>query len=193
MKSRRILPIAIVVASLAVSALAVLGGKEIAAQDTGRAKYALRVPNGLAFSEFEGYEGWQTISISQSEKLIAVILGNPAMINAYQAGIPGNGQPFPDGAKMAKIHWNPKKHATFSTTMVPASLHDVDFMVKDSKRFADSGGWGWAAFRYEAATDRFTPATTADEPPQGNDAKCGLACHTIVKARDYVFTEYGKR
>jgi hypothetical protein len=66
-------------------------------------------------------------------------------------------------------------------------------MVKDSKRFADSGGWGWAAFNYEAASDTFVPATAGDKPPQGNDAKCGFACHTIVKNRDYVFTEYGKR
>ena len=77
---------------------------------------------------------------------MAVILANPVMINAYQSGIPGNGKPFPDGSKMAKIHWNPKKMETFPTATVPASLHDVDFMVKDSKRFADSGGWGWAAF-----------------------------------------------
>jgi hypothetical protein len=76
---------------------------------------------------------------------------------------------------------------------VPGTLHDVDFMVKDSKRFADSGGWGWAAFEYEAASRRFTPGTTANSPPQGNDAKCGLGCHTIVKARDYVFTDYGNR
>ena len=173
--------------------LAVLGGRVISAQDTGQAKYAVRVPNGLAFSEFRGYESWQTVSISQNEKLIAVILANPVMINAYQSGIPGNGKPFPDGAKMAKIHWNPKKHETFANTMVPASLHDVDFMVKDSKRFADSGGWGWAVFNYDAASDSFSPGTLANEPPQGNDAKCGLACHTIVRTRDYVFTDYGKR
>ena len=103
------------------------------------------------------------------------------MIDAYQSGIPGNGKPFPDGARMAKIHWTPKKLETFPTATVPARLHDVDFMVKDSKRFADSGGWGWGAFKYDAASDTFTPATTADKPPQGNDAKCGLACHTIVK------------
>ena len=94
---------------------------------------------------------------------------------------------------MAKIHWNPKKMETFPNTTVPASLHDVDFMVKDSKRFADSGGWGLAAFKYDAATDTFTPFTLADQPPQGNDAKCGFACHTIVKTRDYVFTDYGTR
>jgi|ERR1051326_5070215 len=80
-----------------------------------------------------------------------------------------------------------------ATTAVPDSLHDVDFMVKDGKRFADSGGWGWGAFRYDAASETFTPATTADTPPQGNDAKCGLACHTIVMNKDYVFTSYQRR
>jgi hypothetical protein len=94
---------------------------------------------------------------------------------------------------MAKVHWNPKKLESLPTATVPARLHDVDFMVKDSKRFADSGGWGWGAFKYNAASDAFTPATGADMPPQANDARCGLACHTIVKARDYVFTDYGKR
>jgi hypothetical protein len=183
------------VGSMAVSlvVLGVLGGRTVIAQDTGQAKYTVQVPGGLAFSEFKGYESWQVVSISHSEKLLAATLGNPEMIKALQSGIPGNGKPFPDGARMAKIHWNPKKHETFATTAVPAALHDVDFMVKDSKRFADSGGWGWAAFLYDAASDTFTPATTAAMPPQGNDAKCGLACHTIVKNKDYVFTEYGKR
>jgi hypothetical protein len=77
--------------------------------------------------------------------------------------------------------------------MVPGTQHDVDFMVKDSKRFADSGGWGWAEFEYDAASDTFRPGNESDTPPQAHDAKCGLACHTIVQRRDYVFTEYGKR
>jgi Cytochrome P460 len=193
MKRKRIPAVVIVVISLTVSVLAVLWGQAISAQDAGQAKYNVRVPNGLAFSEFKGYEGWQTISISYNEKLMALTLGNPVMIKAYEAGIPGNGKPFPDGAKMAKIHWSPKKLGSFPNTMVPGTQNDVDFMVKDSKRFADSGGWGWAAFKYDAASDTFRPFTQADQPPQGNDATCGLACHTIVKARDYVFTEYGKR
>src|SRR3954468_9836185 len=92
--------------------LAVLGGRVLTAQDTGEAKYTVQVSGGLAFSEFKGYEGWQTVSISQSEKL-AVILANPVMIEAYKSGIPGNGKPFPDGSRMAKIHWNPKKQANF--------------------------------------------------------------------------------
>jgi len=179
--------------AVVMAVVTALGGAVIYAQDTGEAKYTVRVPNGLAFSEFRGYEAWQTVAISHNDQIMAVILANPVMINAYKSGIPGNGKPFPDGSKMAKIHWNPKKLEALPTATVPASLHDVDFMVKDSKRFADSAGWGWGAFKYNAASDTFTPADMNATPPQGNDAKCGLACHTIVKTRDYVFTDYGKR
>jgi hypothetical protein len=178
------------IATAALAALAALRAKAVSPQD----RYNLKVPSGLAFSEFKGYESWQVIALSHSETLVAVILGNPAMIAAYQDGIPGNGKPFPDGAKMAKIHWTPKMSETApGPTTVPGTLHDVDFMEKDSKRFADSGGWGWAAFEYDAASQTFRPATVSDHPPQANDAKCGFACHTKVQARDYVFTEYAER
>jgi hypothetical protein len=170
--------------------LAVVGCVAFAQQQD---KYSLKVPGGLAFSEFKGYESWQVIATSQNERTVAVILGNPAMIEAYQAGIPGNGKPFPDGARMAKIHWIPKKNDYFPDTTVPGAQHDVDFMVKDSKRFADSGGWGWAEFEYDAASKTFRPGTTTDEPPQANDAKCGFQCHTIVEKSDYVFTAYKTR
>ena len=186
---KRILPLVMVIIALV---FAVLGARVISAQGK-QDKYTVKVQNGLAFSEFRGYESWQVISISQGGPAMAVILGNPAMIEAYQSGIPGNGKPFPDGAKMAKIHWIPKKLETFPESTVPGTQHDADFMVKDSKRFADSGGWGWGAFEYDAASDTFRPADSNDKPPQANDAKCGLACHTIVKTRDYVFTQYAKR
>ena len=176
--------------------LAVLGGRSFAAQD----KYSLQVPNGLAFSEFQGYENWQTVAVSQTEaaSVLRVILGNPAMIKAYREGIPGNGKSFPDGAKMAKIEWKQKGITTapFSLSTpdtVPDSLEQVEFMEKDSKRFADSGGWGWAVFDYDAASGTFTPGTLSGKPPQGNDAKCGLACHTIAKSKDLVFTAYAPR
>jgi hypothetical protein len=169
--------------------LAFLGGVAISAQD----KYTVKVPGGLAFSEFRGYEGWQAISMSRNDKVVAIILGNPVMIDAYKAGIPAAGKPVPDGAKMAKIHWKPKQNEFFPGATVPGGLLNVDFMEKDSKRFADSGGWGYAVFDYDASSDSFTPGTLAGTPPQGNDAKCGFACHTKVKARDYVFTEYGQR
>jgi cytochrome P460 len=172
---------------------ALSGGAIISAQDSGERKYSVAVPGGLAFSEFKGYETWQTISISRNDRVMASILGNPAMIAAYRAGIPANGKPVPDGAKMAKVHWLPKPNQFFPTATVPGEMQNVDFMVKDSKRFADSGGWGYAVFDYNTASDTFTPGTTAGNPPQGNDAKCGYACHTAAKSRDYVFTEYGKR
>ena len=184
MKSKRMRTIAI-----ATALVSALGASALSAQD----KYALKVPGGLAFSEFRGYESWSVVSISQDGALVAAILANPVMIDAYRAGAPGNGKPFPDGSKMAKIHWNPTKMEAFPAATVPGTLHDVDFMVKDSKRFKDSGGWGWAAFEHDAASGSFKPATTADNPPQGNDAKCGLTCHTLVKTRDYVFTDYGRR
>ena len=166
-----------------------LGVSTLSAQN----KYDLKVPGGLAFSEFKGYESWQVVSVSQDGPLFAAILGNPAMIKAYEAGIPANGKPVPDGAKFAKIHWVPKKLETFTAATVPGTLHDVDFMVKDSKRFKDSGGWGYGAFEYDTASHAYRPADTKDQPPQANDAKCGFGCHTIVQKQDYVFTQYGSR
>jgi hypothetical protein len=170
--------------------LVILGGRAISAPD----KYTVQVPNGLAFSEFKGYEDWSVIAISENGDRIAVILGNPAMIGAFKEGAPDNGSPFPDGAKMAKIHWIPKNQETYpGQPKVPGAQHDVDFMVKDSNRFPDSGGWGYAEFEHDAASDTFRPGSLTDQPPQANDGKCGFECHTIVKARGYVFTEYGKR
>jgi hypothetical protein len=85
--------------------LSVLVALAIAAQD----KYTLRVPNGLAFSDFKGYENWQVVAVSQTEDLLKVMVANPTMIDAYRAGVPGNGKPFPDGSQIAKIEWKPKK------------------------------------------------------------------------------------
>src|SRR5262245_2089468 len=171
--------------------LAIVGSLVMSAQKQD--KYTLKVPGGLAFSEFKGYEAWPLISMSRNAKVVAVTVGNPVMIDAYRAGIPVNGKPVPDGAKMAKLHWAPKQNEFFPEATVPGTLLNVDFMVKDSKRFADSGGWGWAVFDYDPATDTFKPGTMAGTPPQGNDAKCGFTCHTEAKKRDYVFTDYGKR
>ena len=174
---------------IVTATLAALGGRAISSQD----KYSVKVPGGLAFSEFRGYEDWQAVGISGNDERVALIVANPEMIKAYRSGAPGNGQPIPDGAKLAKIHWNPKKNQFFPGTTIPGTLHDVDFMEKDSKRFADSGGWGYGAFEYDAGSGTFAPGTTADKPPQANDAKCGFACHTLVKTKDYVFSEYGAR
>ena len=171
--------------AITAAGLAVLGGMALAAQD----KYTVQVPGGLALSEFRGYEDWRVVAVSQTEDKLKAVVANPAMIDAYRSGIPGDGRQVPDGAKMAKIEWDPKENpeAPFFAK-VPDTLAGIGFMVKDSKRFPDSGGWGYAQFSYDPASDAFTP----DEKYVG-DAQCGAACHTIVQAKDYVFTAYPRR
>ena len=90
-----------------------------------------------------------------------MILANPVMIDAYRSGVPDNGKPFPDGSKMAKIHWNRIKSAEAPdpTTRCRDTLHDVDFMERDSKRFADSGGLGMGR------SSTMTPPPTRSRPP----------------------------
>ena len=145
-------------AILIVAAVFAVFGAAISAQD----KYTLQVPGGLAFADFRGYESWPVIAVSENGGKIAVIMGNTVMIDALKEGVPANGKPFPDGARMAKIHWVPKKQEGYpGQPMVPGAQHDVDFMVKDSKRFADSGGWGWGAFEYDTASDSLKGGTAS--------------------------------
>jgi Cytochrome P460 len=165
--------------------LAALGGSAVPAQD----KYTVQVPGGLGFAAFRGYEDWQAVSVSQTEDRLKVILANPAMVEAYRAGVPGNGRPFPDGAKLAKVEWKPKENAESPFPVnVPDTLDGIGFMEKDSARFPDTGGWGYAQFRYDPASDTYTP-----HEEYVGDAKCGHACHVAVEAKDYVFTAYQKR
>jgi len=149
-------------------------------------KYSLQVPNGLSFSDFRGYEEWQVVAVSQTDKLLKVEVANPVMIAAYRAGVPGNGKPFPEGSKIAKIEWRPKKstEAPFSVN-IPDTLQDVFFIEKDSKRFPATKGWAYAQFNYDPASGKFTP--------DGSGATCGFACHSIVAAKDYIFTAYEPR
>jgi hypothetical protein len=181
---------------IALAFLAAAVSMAFAAQD----KYTSKVPGGLAFSEFRGYEDWQIVgpSLTDAQNVIRVIVANPVMIKAYKEGSPGNGKPFPDGSKIAKIEWTPKKitDAPFSANTpdtVPGTLKEVEFIEKDARRFPDGHGWGYAVFHYDAASDSFTPATAADRPPQANDAKCGVMCHNLAAANDYIFTAYAKR
>jgi hypothetical protein len=166
---------------IAVS-LAVLGSMALAAQD----RFTLKVPNGLAFAEFKGYETWQNVAVSQTENGLKVIAANPAMINAYKNGIPGNGKHFPEGSKIVKIEWTSKKNSESPYfVMVPDTLKSVSFIEKDTKRFPNTSGWAYAQFQYDAASDTFKP--------NGRDAACGYACHTTVAAKDYIFTAYPRR
>src|ERR1700740_1693609 len=102
----RISPTAFV--TIIAAGLAVVGGSAISPD-----KYTVQVPDGLAFSEFRGYEDWPVISTSDNNGKFAAILGNPVMMEALRAGVPGGGKLFPDGAKMAKIHWSPKTQEAY--------------------------------------------------------------------------------
>jgi Cytochrome P460 len=165
--------------------LAILGGGAISAQD----KYTVQVPNGLKFSEFEGYETWQDVAVSQTETSLKVIAANTAMIDAYRQGVPGNHKLFPEGSKIVKIEWSTKKNTVSPYfVMVPDTLKTVSFIEKDSKRFPDTHGWAYAQFAYDAASDTFKPS-----PLSSSGAACGYACHTTVAADDYIFTAYPKR
>jgi hypothetical protein len=164
--------------------LAGLGGRATSAQED---KYTLQVPNGLKFSDFRGYENWQVVAVSQTDNLLKVMVANPTMIDAYRAGVPDNGKPFPEGSKIAKIEWKPKKstESPFSVR-IPESLQDVFLIEKDSKRFPNTKGWAYAVFDYNPASNKFAPDATGV-------VNCGFACHTIVAKKDYIFTAYGTR
>lgn len=196
MRTNRVLPLTLIIVALA---LAVSGTHSIYAQTT-QDKYALQIPGGLSFAEIRGYETWQAVapSLTDSFNVIRVILANPVMIKAYQEGVPGNGKPFPDGSKIVKLEWRPKKitdppYSASAPDTVPGDLVQVEFIVKDSKRFADTHGWGYAMFDYDPKSAAFAPATLKSNPPVGHDAKCGAACHMLAASKDYIFTAYPKR
>ena len=161
-----------------------VGSRAISAQQD---KYALQVPNGLKFSDFRGYENWQVVAVSQTDDLLKVMVANATMMNAYRAGVPGNGKPFPDGSKIAKIEWKPKKSTESPFAVrIPENLQDLFFIEKDTKKFPATKGWAYAVFDYTPASDKFAPNATGT-------VNCGFACHTLVAKKDYIFTAYGKR
>ena len=151
-------------------------------------RYTLKALNGVSFSEFKGYDEWQDVAVSRTDTTVKAMLGNPAMIKAYKSGIPGNGQPFPDGVKIVKIMWAKKTNPLSPYAVeIPDTLAVLAFIEKDSKRFPDTSGWGYAQFNYDAKSATFTP--------YGKDATFGKTycydmCHSKVQATDYIFTAY---
>ena len=127
--------------------------------------------------------------MSQTDDGLTIIVENTVVIDAYKKGIPGNGKPFPEGSKIVKIEWSKRKPpASPYPVMEPDTLKSVAFIQKDSKRFPETSGWGYAQFLYDAASDSFKP--------YGSDSSFGkecYGCHTLVKAKDYIFTSYPRR
>jgi Cytochrome P460 len=170
------------VLAIAAAVVAVAGGTAAYAQD----KYSLKSPSGIAFSDFRGYEDWSVVSSARTDEVLKVIVANPTMIKAYKAGVPGNGQPFPEGSKIAKLQWSFKKstEAPFAVD-VPDAPTQAFLIEKDSKRFPKTGGWGYALFNHDVAAGKMT----ADPAP----ADCGHSCHVAVKSKDFIFHPYQKR
>jgi len=171
------------IVAIAAALIAVPIANAVNTQD----KYSLVSPSGIAFSDFRGYEDWSVVSTAKTDVLKAIV-ADPDMIKAYKAGTPGNGQPFPEGSRIVKIQWRTKKSTEAPFVVdVPDVLAQVFVMEKDSKRFPkNGGGWGYAVFNYDASSGKFSP-----DPESLSD--CGNACHTAVKAKDYIFHPYQTR
>src|ERR1700685_4511957 len=175
------------IVATAVVVLAVLAATALYAQVQEKDKYSLKSPSGIAFSDFRGYEDWSVVSSARTDEILKVIVADPKMIKSFKAGVPVNGQTFPDGSKIVKLQWKLKKSTEAPFVVeVPDLFSQVFVMEKNSKRFSKSGGWGYAVFNYDPASDKFT--ADAKSP-----SDCGFACHTPVKAKDYIFHPYQKR
>ena len=171
----------------AAALLAIAGGAFLYAQGQDNDKYSLVSPDGIAFSDFRGYEDWPVVSSAHTDEVLKVIVANSAMIKAYKSGVPGNGQTFPEGSLIVKLQWKPKKSTEAPFVVdVPDVFKQAFVMEKDSKRFPTTGGWGYAVFNYDAATNKFTADPTAH-------ADCGNTCHVAVKSKDYIFHPYQMR
>jgi hypothetical protein len=164
-----------------------LGGIATAGQD----RFTLEAPSGISFSEIRGYEDWSAVALTQTEEGNKLIVANPTMIEAYKAGTPSNGKPFPEGSKIVKMTWSMKMNpeAPFESLM-PDTLKTVELIEKDSARFSKSNGWGYAQFIYDSTTDTFTEKGAL--PERAANGTCH-ACHTIAKATDFIFMPYSKR
>lgn len=159
-----------VVASIVASSAPATGH----ADDQAAPIFGIRIP--------AGYRDWKLISVAHEEgnlNDLRAVLGNDIAINAYREGK----LPFPDGAIIARLAWNyvpsEENNKVFgrAQSFVPGSPTNVQFMVKDSKKYASTGGWGFAQFKDGKVDDKA-------------DLKTCFPCHEPIKARDLVFTHY---
>jgi len=133
-------------------------------------------PNGIGL--YADYLEWKVIAPSYREDKghIRVITGNDIAVAALRSGK----KPLPDGSVLAKVAWKAVKHPSFPVATEPGAFVQVEFMVKDAKKYKDTGGWGFARFMGN------------DLKPYGKDAgfvaEC-FACHTPVASNDYLFTK----
>jgi hypothetical protein len=178
--TNRILALLVIAMSAAASTMLIAIGQEPS---------ALKSADGIAYSEFAGYESWPLVSPSVPANGVKAILGNPTMVQAFKDGIVSKGLRVPDGAMMAKVTWGVRNSSEVpEATMVPGTLRRIQFMRKDSKRFPNTDGWGYAQFDCDETTKTFKAAAG----PAATGASCHQ-CHTRVLSRDFVFTDYAVR
>jgi len=134
-------------------------------------------PNGITIPP--GYKDWRTIAVSHrtDNNTLRAILGNDVAIKAAREG---KTHPWPDGTIMAKVAWKDATHEVWKAATVPGDFIQAEFMIKDSKKYSTTGGWGFARW------------LGMDQKPYGKDAnfvqEC-FGCHTPVKNNDFVFTQ----
>jgi len=136
-------------------------------------------PNGITV--VEGYRSWQAIapSFRPDKEHIRMVLGNEAALKACREGL----RPFPDGTIFAKIAWNVRKHPEFPAAFIPGTFVQVEFMIKDSAKYKETAGWGFARF------------VGKDLRPYGRDpgfaGEC-FGCHEPMAGNDFVFTNWAE-
>jgi mono/diheme cytochrome c family protein len=141
---------------------------------TARPEMVQAEPNGMAFDA--SFEGWKPISTTDrgDNNTFRIILGNDVAARAIASG---NLEPWPDGARMAKIAWQQELGA--DGLLHPGAFVQVEFMVKDHARYKETEGWGWGRWR------------GLDLKPYGKDAgfveEC-TSCHKPMRGNDYVYT-----
>ena len=171
---RKFIPILAVAVATATSFIASRPFAAAGAEGEGSPIYDVTIPIG--------YRQWEVIAPSQEVGLdeLRVILGNAISMKAYREGT----LPFPDGAMLAKVAWkrvpSPGDDAALgaSTAFVPGAATTVQIMVKESKKFAATGGWGFG---------RFINGRPVDE---AQHETC-FPCHEArAKGHDMLFTQY---
>jgi len=144
----------------------------IAAEPAGKAVSPI-----FGIPVLKGYRTWTLIAVSHrtdNKDELRAILGNPAAAKALRKGT----LPLPDGAMLAKLAWKREPMPEFQGAFMPGASPRLEFMVKDSKKYASTGGWGFA---------RFIDGKPADEAAH----KTCFPCHEAnVKGLDYVFTRF---
>lgn len=157
----RLLPSSLVVGTLALLSIAA-GGPPTA-------------PNGIAF--IRGYQDWKVVAPSYrpDKDHIRLIYGNDTAVRAMESGT----RPFPDGTVLVKVAWSTRKNASFPAAVEPGKFAQVEFMIKDAKKYAATGGWGFARFLGPELKPYGDAPTFVQE--------C-FGCHIPVKDNDFVFT-----